>query len=55
MTATRPAVEKAQTEANAAKDRLLSIARSLEAVGAKRKAASLLRIVARLERWQNTP
>lgn len=49
----RQAIKKAQDDANAAKERLISIMYELEEAGAIRQARSLEKIIARLEVWQN--
>ena len=46
-------IRRAQSEANAAKDRLIQICNDLYEVGAVRKAKSLEIIICRLESWQN--
>jgi hypothetical protein len=45
----------AQGLANTPKAQLMNLITHLEANHAKRKADALRRVVARLERWQNTP
>jgi len=46
-------IEKLKSDANTAKDRLLSIASELEHYGAVRESKSLLTIIGKLEYWQN--
>ena len=46
-------IYRAKNEANAAKDRLISIEWKLREIGAIREANSLSTIIGRLETWQN--
>lgn len=46
-------IRQAQLDANAAKDRLMSIRDSLYEAGAIQKAKSLETIIGKLETWQN--
>lgn len=47
-------IEKAKSEANSPKDRLISILDELENAGATRDAKKLEKIIVMLELWQNS-
>ena len=47
-------VQKAKTEANGPKDKLISILNELEECGAIREAKKLESIIIKLEIWQNS-
>lgn len=51
----KEAVSKCKDEASAPKERLIEIMDKLLEAGARREAASLERIIIRLEVWQNRP
>lgn len=46
-------IQRAKSEANSAKDRLISIMHELQEIGAVRQATSLEVIIIKLECWQN--